>query len=107
MFHCSSSYFLYVLITNPETDGGRISLTMFGRRGSFVVQLFTTPLLFLAGILGWDNADILLTYALFTVIWQRQLETPVRNEVDELDFSRGLLAIGSAVLVGLILLPML
>lgn len=80
---------------------------MFGRRGSFVVQLFTTPLLFLAGILGWDTADILLTYALFTAIWQRQLETPVRNEVDELDFSRGLVGIGSAVLVGLILLPML
>lgn len=64
-----------------DTDGGRISLAMFGRRGSFVVKLFTTLLLCAAGIFGLDEVNIFLTYVLFASIWQRELETPTRNEV--------------------------
>ena len=90
-----------------DTDGGRISTTMFGRRGSFVVKLFTTLILLVAGIFGLDEVNLFLTYVLFVSIWQRELETPVLNEVDELDFPRGLLGITSALLVALILLPML
>lgn len=41
------------------------------------------------------------------MIWQRELESPVLNEADELDFGRGLVGIGSAAIVILALLPML
>jgi membrane-associated protease RseP (regulator of RpoE activity) len=94
------------LLPLGHTDGGRISVSMFGRRGAFVVKLFTTLLLCLAGIFGFDDVNILLTYVLFASIWQRELETPLRNEVDELDFPRGLLGISAAILVGLTLIPM-
>lgn len=71
-----------------------------------MVKLFTTLLLCVAGIFGLDDSNILLTYALFTSIWQRELETPMRNEVDELDFMRGFLGISVAIVVGLTLIPM-
>jgi hypothetical protein len=80
---------------------------MFGRRGAFVTKLFTTLLLVLAGIFGLDDSNILLAYTIYTLIWQRELETPTRNEVDEIDFIRGLVGISVALLVGLILIPML
>lgn len=89
-----------------DTDGGRISLAMFGRRGAYVVKTITTLLLCFAGIVGLDEMNIFLTYVLFATIWQRDLETPVRNEVDELDFPRGLVGIAAALVVGLILVPM-
>ena len=88
------------------TDGGRIAVTMFGRRGAFVVKLFTTLLLCLMGIFGLDDTNLFLVYVLFATIWQRELESPARNEVDELDFPRGLVGIGAALLVGLVLIPM-
>ena len=81
-------------------------MAMFGRRGAFVVKLFTTLILAASGLLGLDELNVLLAYVIFTLVWQRELESPVRNEVDEIDFSRGLLAIASAILVGLILIPM-
>jgi hypothetical protein len=89
-----------------DTDGGRVSVAMFGRRGAFVVKLFTTVILCVAGVFGLDDVNILLTYVLFASIWQRELETPPRNEVDELDFPRGLLGISAAIVVGLVLIPM-
>ena len=79
---------------------------MFGRRGAFVVKLLTTVLLCVAGIFGFDESNLLLVYVVFASIWQRELETPVRNEVDELDFPRGLLAIVTALMVGLVLIPL-
>jgi len=94
------------LLPLGHTDGGRISLSMFGRRGAFVIKLFTTLILVLSGLLGLDDINILLAYAIFVLVWQRELESPIRNEVDEIDFSRGLLGITSAILVGLTLIPM-
>jgi len=94
------------LLPLGHTDGGRISLAMFGRRGAFVVKLFTTLILTASGLFGLDEMNILLAYVVFTLIWQRELESPIRNEVDELSFSRGLVGIISAVAVGLILIPM-
>ena len=51
------------------TDGGRISVTMFGRRGAFVVKLFTTLLLCVAGIFGLDENNIFLIYILFVLFF--------------------------------------
>ena len=80
---------------------------MFGRRGAFVVKLFTSLLLCAAGLFGLDRANIFLLYVLYVTIWQRELETPARNEIDELDLPRGLVAITAALIVGLVLIPML
>lgn len=90
-----------------NTDGGRIAQTMFGRRGAYIVSVFTLLLSCVLGLCGLDDQRILLVYILFAMIWQREAESPVLNEVDELDFQRGLLGIASSVLVFLILLPML
>ena len=71
-----------------------------------MVKLFTTLILVLAGVFGLDDENIFLAYILFVSIWQRELETPSKNEVDELDFPRGLLGISAAIVVGLVLIPM-
>ena len=89
-----------------DTDGGRIAIAMFGRRGSYIVKTFTTILLCGAGIFGFDGSGVLLAYALFAMIWQRELEAPARNEVQELDFPRGALGIAVALVVVLSLSPM-
>ena len=62
-----------------DTDGGRIAIAMFGRRGAYIVKLFTTLLLCITGLIGLDNANFFLTYIFFVAIWQRQLETPART----------------------------
>jgi hypothetical protein len=82
-------------------------LTVFGRQGTYLVNTFTVLLLCVAGLAGLDDSRILLLYVLFTLIWQHELETPARNEVDELDFPRGALAIASSLVVALAVLPIM
>ena len=60
----------------------------------------------LAGAFGLDDASIFLGYAFYASIWQREPEIPCRNEVDELEVTRGFLSIGVFVLVMLTLIPM-
>lgn len=95
------------LLPLGNTDGGRIAQVMFGRRGAYLVKILTTLLLCALGIFGLDEPRIFLAYVLFTMIWQRDLESPALNEVDELDFGRGLVGIVSATVVVLTLFPML
>ena len=95
------------LLPFGHTDGGRVALTMFGRRGAYLVKTFSALILCVIGLFGLDEAGIFLTYVLFTIIWQRELDAPVQNEVDELDFTRGLVGIVSAIFVALVLVPML
>lgn len=71
-----------------------------------MVKTFTTLTLCIVGLFGFDESNIFLLYALFTVLWQREPETPALNEVDDLDTTRGLLGIASAVLVALTLFPL-
>ena len=52
-----------------------------------------------------DDSRIFLSYTLFALIWQRDLETPARNEVEELDFVRGAVGLLAALFVGLTLIP--
>ena len=96
---------MFDISLKTDTDGGRIAVAMFGRRGAYMVKVFTVLILITIGLVGLDNERILLMYALFTTIWQRELESPAQNEVDELDFGRGFAAIASAIFVALTLLP--
>lgn len=89
-----------------DTDGGRVSLAMFGRRGAYLVKTFSILAICAVGLFGFDESHILLLYALFVAIWQRELETPALNEVDDLDTKQGLVGIASAVLVALTLIPL-
>lgn len=84
----------------------RIAVTMFGRRGAFLVKAFTAVILCAIGIVGFDEPRLFLTYVLFAMIWQRELEAPTLNEADDLDFPRGLVGIGTAIIVLLSLMPM-
>lgn len=94
------------LLPLGNTDGGRISIAMFGRRGSYIVKSFTAVLLCIIGIFGMDPSHIILLYAIYTQLYQRELEIPAYNEVEELDFNRGLMAIITAFVVALTLIPM-
>lgn len=80
---------------------------MFGRRGTYIVKTGAALLAVALGIFGLDESRLLLLYLLFTTVWQRELDSPSLNEVDELDLSRGLVAIGTALVVALTLVPML
>lgn len=93
------------IVQNADTDGGRVSTAMFGRRGAYLISTFTAVLLCIVGIFGWDDSRIFLTYTLLTLLWQRELETPARNEVEELDLGRGAVGILAALFVGLTLVP--
>lgn len=80
---------------------------MFGRRGTYLVSTFTGVLLCCLGLFGLDDSNVILTYTLFTILWQRELELPATNEVGQLDIVRELMAFASAFLVALTLLPMM
>jgi hypothetical protein len=79
---------------------------MFGRRGTFLVKTFSILAICAVGLFGFDESRILILYALFVILWQREIETPVLNEVDDLDATRGIVGIASAVLVALTLIPL-
>ena len=94
------------LLPIGNTDGGRICVTFFGRSFSRVVHGTTLFALVLAGIFGADQTNIFLCYAIFCQIWQSGIEIPCRNEVDELDSVRGIVAIAASLIVMLTLCPL-
>ena len=91
------------LVPAGRTDGGRISMVLFGRSGS---QAVTFASLASLAILGFTGSDLLLFYFAFITFFQSELEIPCRNEVDEVDFSRVLLASFGGFLMLLTLIPM-
>ena len=94
---------LYKPLFSPGTDGGRIGLTLFGRSGTQLVALVTLIGMFLQGVFG---SDIILYFFSFVIFFQSELEIPQRNEVDDMDYSRALLATATGFLVLLTLIPM-
>ena len=91
------------LLPLGRTDGGRISLALFGRSGTQLVNLIAFTGLFFAGLTG---SDLLLLFFSYVIFFQGELEIPQRNEVDDMDFSRVLLATVTGVLTLLTLIPM-
>ena len=77
---------------------------VFNRAGKGIVgQLFLLGMLGV-GIFGGD--DLFLFYAFFCLFFQQGSEIPQRNEVDDIDFSRVLLATAVGVVTLLTLIPM-
>lgn len=89
-----------------DTDGGRIALSMFGRRGTYLISTGATLALCAVGLFGFDEARLLVTYLFFACLWQRELEAPMQNEVDRLDDIRSLFGFVTWLGVTLTLLPM-
>lgn len=89
-----------------DTDGGRITLAMFGRRGAYLIKTFAGIALCFLGLVGLDESRILISYTAFVYLCQRELEAPMLNEVDQVDDGRAVIGFLTGILVTLILLPM-
>jgi len=94
------------LLPIGNTDGGRVSTSLFGRGNARNICLGVVWSLLLCGVLGNKQCDLLFSYALFTSFYQKDMEIPCRNEVDGIDDFRAIVAFGSTVLAALILLPL-
>jgi len=94
------------LLPIGNTDGGRISQSLFGRKWARVVSGLSLLILVLSGVFGLDESNILLSYVLIVTIWQRNPEIPCKNEVDDVDFGRVSVAIAAAMLAALTLIPL-
>lgn len=78
-------------------------MALFGRSGS---QAVTFASLVGLGLGGFAGNDLLLFYLAFIVFCQSELEIPMRNEVDDVDFSRVILASVGGFIMLLTLIPM-
>jgi len=90
------------LVPAGRTDGGRLSLAIFGRSGSQGITFISLASLFILGI----QSDLTLFYFAFIVFCQSELEIPMRNEIDDVDFSRVVVALFAGFLMLLTLIPM-
>ena len=85
-------------------DGWLVGGLVFARRRFRRLWLsFSTIQLLLDLFFFEDAGNILFFYAIFAILWQRNIEGPVKNEVEELDFGRGAVAIFMACTVALVL----
>ena len=94
------------LLPIGNTDGGRIALSVFGRSFAKFVRGATLIVLVGAGFFGGDEANLLLFYAVFAQIWQREPEIPCKNEVDGVSDGRAIVAFITLFLVGLAVVPL-
>ena len=60
-----------------------------------------------AGLFGDDKANLLLFFAVYSQIWQRETEIPCRNEVDGIDDFRVIVGFMSLFLAGLAIVPLI
>lgn len=74
---------------------GRLGKAFFG--SSFLAALLVV------GLLG---DDLFLFYFFFCFLFQQGSEIPLRNEVDEVSYSRIVVGLGTAVLALLCIIPM-
>lgn len=86
-----------------STDGGRVSLSVFGRSGASVVNGLCLFTLLIAGFLG---SDVLLYYGAVAAVAQRELEVPCRDEVTETSTGRVVYTILLGCFAAMALLPL-
>lgn len=95
------------LIPIGATNGGRLSLSIFGRRGHSVISGATWIALLAATFTLDDEQGRLLTTAwMFSSLAQNDMEIPCKNETDEVDAKRLALGFSLWFLAVLILVPM-
>ena len=94
------------LLPIGNTDGGRIATSLFGRSFAKFVRGATLVGMVGAGFFGGDEASLLLFFAIFAQIWQKEQEIPCKNEIDGVSDERAILAFATAFLVGLAVVPL-
>eukprot|EP00529_Nitzschia_sp_RCC80_P004188 CAMPEP_0113507102 /NCGR_PEP_ID=MMETSP0014_2-20120614/36275_1 /TAXON_ID=2857 /ORGANISM="Nitzschia sp." /LENGTH=917 /DNA_ID=CAMNT_0000402667 /DNA_START=38 /DNA_END=2791 /DNA_ORIENTATION=+ /assembly_acc=CAM_ASM_000159 len=78
------------LLPIGTTDGGRLTMALFGREAKLGAGSNTLFLLLIYGLFG---SDLFLFYFSYLLAFETGNEVPARNEVDEPDISRGVVAI--------------
>ncbi|GMH51214.1 hypothetical protein TrRE_jg11899 [Triparma retinervis] len=86
-----------------NTDGGRVSLSVFGRSGASVVNGLCLFTLLIAGLFG---SDVFLYYGAVVAVAQRELEVPCRDEVTEASTGRVVYTILLGCFAAMALLPL-
>jgi hypothetical protein len=76
---------------------------VFNRAGKQIVGQIFLLALFAVGLLG---DDLFLFYGFFCAFFQQGSEIPQRNEVDDVSFSRVLVATAAGVVALLSIIPM-
>eukprot|EP00558_Chaetoceros_sp_UNC1202_P010603 CAMPEP_0197234186 /NCGR_PEP_ID=MMETSP1429-20130617/1990_1 /TAXON_ID=49237 /ORGANISM="Chaetoceros sp., Strain UNC1202" /LENGTH=863 /DNA_ID=CAMNT_0042692531 /DNA_START=24 /DNA_END=2615 /DNA_ORIENTATION=- len=94
------------LLPLGNTDGGRAATALFGRSFAKFIRGVTLVALVGAGFFGGDEANLLLFFAIFAQLWQKEPVIPCQNEVDGVSDSRAVLAFMTAFLVGLAVVPL-
>jgi membrane-associated protease RseP (regulator of RpoE activity) len=90
------------LLPIGTTDGGRMATALFGRPAKVVVG---STFLLATALVGFTGSDLFLFYFSFLIGFQTGNELPSRNEVDEIAFSRVLVATTAWSLAFLTLVP--
>jgi membrane-associated protease RseP (regulator of RpoE activity) len=94
------------LLPVGNTDGGRVAQAMFGRSFAKFIRGSTLVFMVGAGLFGGDEANLLLFFAIFAQVWQKEPEVPCKNEIDGVSDERAILAFMTAFLVGLAVVPL-
>lgn len=94
------------LLPVGNTDGGRVAQALFGRTFSKFVRGVAIAMMILAGFFGGDEVNLLLFFAIFAQIWQKEPEIACKNEIDSVSDERAVLAFATAFLVGLAVVPL-
>jgi hypothetical protein len=90
-----------------DTDGGRLSLALFGRSVSRVVRTGTIGIIVFCSFFGGDSVNLLLFYTIYAQLWQRECEIPCKNEIENVDNVRAGVALATGLLVALTVIPMM
>ena len=83
-------------------------MSLFGRSISRVVRTTTIGIIvFSSFFLLGNEMNVLLFYTIFAQIWQRESEIPCKNEIENVDDVRGIIALVTGLLVALSVIPMI
>ena len=82
-------------------------MSLFGRSVSRIVRTGTIGIIVFSSFFGGDSVNLLLFYTIYAQIWQRESEIPCKNEIDMIDNVRAAVALGTGILVGLSVIPMM
>ncbi len=89
------------------TDGGRLSMTVFGRRGQSIIGGFTWFVLLVSSFALADQEGALLITAWATNnVFQNDMEVPCRDESDNPSLERMVAAFSLWFLAALVIIPM-
>jgi membrane-associated protease RseP (regulator of RpoE activity) len=89
------------------TDGGRLSLSLFGRQGHSVIGGLTWLALLVSSFtLGEQQGELLVTAWVVNNVVQNNQEVPCRDETDKVNLPRSLAAFALWFLAILAIIPM-